>query len=203
MLAVKDLCTRAILLEQGRLTEDGTTDAVIQAYLRKSADVSQTSLGLREDRHGDGRFRFIALTARDVHGRPVHALRTGDPAIFSVRVEKADGVTLRRLNVAMGIDGQFGERITVLSSEAAGGEFEAFPVDADSIDIYIERLPFMPGRYGFTLFGTLDGAVCDWVQNAGFFEVEAGDFYRSGHLIPTGQGHLLVDCRFRAAAYKD
>jgi lipopolysaccharide transport system ATP-binding protein len=38
--------------------------------------------------------------------------------------------------------------------------------------------------------------VADWVQNAGFFEVNAADFYGTGKLPPPDQGCLLVHHSF-------
>lgn len=199
MLAVQTLCNRAILLERGRLIEDGATDAIVSSYLRQSTQLSTRSLADRRDRQGTGRLRFVDVMLRDATGRTAQALRTGDRGIISIGFALHHADALRRVHIALGIDGQFGERITVLSSEATGERFETFPSDATSVDIHIERLPLMPGRYGFTLYGSVDGVVADWVQNAGFFDVEPGDFYRSGQLIPTGQGHFVVDCKFLAS----
>jgi lipopolysaccharide transport system ATP-binding protein len=202
MLAVQTLCNRAILLDRGHLTQDGSPEAVIASYLRQSANTSHTALGDRIDRQGSGRIRFLSLTLRDPAGHPLYALRCGDPGVLSIAFEHSGGEPLRRLHIAVGIDGQFGERITVLSSEATGEKFETFPEEATAVDVHIARLPLMPGRYGFTLYGSVDGSVADWVQNAGFFEVVPGDFYRSGTLMPQGQGQFIVDCNFKAAAHK-
>jgi lipopolysaccharide transport system ATP-binding protein len=104
---------------------------------------------------------------------------------------------LRNLQVAIGIDDYMGQRITVLSNEVTNEIFGAVSIDSNCAKIHTERLPLAPGRYGFTLFSTLDGTIADWIQNAGFFDVEAGDFYRTGKLLPAGQGNFLVDYHFQ------
>jgi lipopolysaccharide transport system ATP-binding protein len=201
MLAIQSLCERAFLLDEGRVVDEGAAGSVVASYMRRSGEQSYTALVERSDRLGDGRMRFVSVVLRDESGHPVHALRTGDSGVISIALDRGGAAALRRAVIAIGIDGQFGERITVLSSEATGERFETFPDEATSVDIHIPRLPLMPGRYGFTLYATVDGTVADWVQSAGFFDVEPGDFYRSGKLMPAGQGHFLVDCKFVPTAH--
>lgn len=201
MLAIQKLCERAILIEQGTVAEEGPVERVVATYLRRSGESLRVALSERPDRAGDGRIRFVSVTLRDNLGHPVHALRSGEPGTISISFARRGAETLRRVHIAFSIDGQFGERITSLNSEATGERFEILPDEASNFDIHIHRVPLMPGRYGFTLFSTVDGAISDWVQNAGFFDVDPGDFYRSGHLIPAGQGHFLVDCKFVPATH--
>jgi hypothetical protein len=43
------------------------------------------------------------------------------------------------------------------------------------------------------------GAVADWVQNAGYFDVEAADFYQTGKLPPPLGGDFLLEHSFQLA----
>jgi lipopolysaccharide transport system ATP-binding protein len=56
----------------------------------------------------------------------------------------------------------------------------------------IPRLPLQPGKYSLNVFCTVTGDIADWIQNAGVFEVEAGDFFGSGKLPPPDQGVFMV-----------
>jgi lipopolysaccharide transport system ATP-binding protein len=103
---------------------------------------------------------------------------------------------LKNLNVALGIDNQIGERITNLSTEVRGSDLDDVQANAQSIVIELDKLPLTPGRYGFAIFSTVNGIVSDWISNAGFFEVEGGDFYGTGKLPPTVQGNFLLDYTF-------
>jgi len=64
------------------------------------------------------------------------------------------------------------------------------------VEVHIPRMTLAPGRYGFTLFATVNGEIADWIKNAGTFDVEAGDFYGTGHLPPEGQGCFLMEHGF-------
>ena len=57
-------------------------------------------------------------------------------------------------------------------------------------------MPLTSGRYGFTIFSTIGGAIADWISNAGYFEVESGDFYGTGKLPPLMQGNFLLEYNF-------
>jgi lipopolysaccharide transport system ATP-binding protein len=87
MTAVKSLCTRATLLEGGRVALDGEVDEVVNRYLEAGADMARTGL-ISEDapRYRDvsdeACFRSVRLTDRA--GREVSQLYFGQP--FCVRV---------------------------------------------------------------------------------------------------------------------
>jgi lipopolysaccharide transport system ATP-binding protein len=65
------------------------------------------------------------------------------------------------------------------------------------VDIQIPKLPLKDGQYSLTLFTTVGGEISDWVQNAAVMDVEAGDFYGTGKLLPEGQGSFYMDYNYR------
>lgn len=82
MGAIKSLCTRAILLEKGRMTLDGTVDEVVNRYLSAGAEAARTGI-IPEDAErvsdllGEARFRSVRLTDGD--GNEVSQLYFGQP----------------------------------------------------------------------------------------------------------------------------
>ena len=47
---------------------------------------------------------------------------------------------------------------------------------AEEVVCHIPELPLAPGRYVFNLFCAVGGGVVDWVQQAGYLDVAAGDY---------------------------
>src|SRR5947208_2515452 len=86
MTAVKALCTRAVLLEKGRLALDGDVDEVVNRYLSAGTDMAATGV-IPEDapRHSDapGEALFRSVRVTDLGGEPVSQLYFGQP--FRVR----------------------------------------------------------------------------------------------------------------------
>jgi lipopolysaccharide transport system ATP-binding protein len=82
MPSVKTLCTRAILIEGGRVEMDGDVDYVVNRYLDAGSDVARTGL-IPEDapRYHDvpGEARFRSVRLMDLFGREVSQLYFGQP----------------------------------------------------------------------------------------------------------------------------
>jgi lipopolysaccharide transport system ATP-binding protein len=88
MSAIKSLCTRAILIEHGRITFDGSTDEVVNRYLQNGAGSSRTGV-IPDDapryRDIDGEATLRAVRLTDTAGTDVTQLYFGQP--FRVGIE--------------------------------------------------------------------------------------------------------------------
>ena len=98
--------------------------------------------------------------------------------------------------MAVGIDSNIGERLLVLSTHLAREDFAEAPANLARIIIKIPRLALAPGRYGLTLYSAVNGETADWIKNAGWLDVEPGDYYGTGQLPRPGQGQLLMGHSF-------
>jgi lipopolysaccharide transport system ATP-binding protein len=76
------------------------------------------------------------------------------------------------------------------SSEGSGSSLEVLPASGEVV-CHIPELPLAPGRYVFNLFSTVGGEVVDWVQQAGYLDVAAGDYFGTGQLKTHDEGFLV------------
>ena len=67
------------------------------------------------------------------------------------------------------------------SSEGSGHPFEGLAPNGEVV-CHIRELPLAPGRYAFNLYSTVGGEMADWVQQAGYLNVAAGDYFGTGQL---------------------
>jgi len=197
MAAIQNLCSRCILLNHGGIYADDKTDTVIKKYIEESSEMMKISLADRHDRSGDGTIRFISLTLKNESGDCVNSFICGKKSIFCFSYDNASAHTLRNLQLSIGIDNAIGERVTFISNETTNEIFPEVRPDFKNIEICIEKLPLLPGRYDFTIHSTVNGVLADWIQNAGYFQVESGDYYGSGKLPPSGQGDFVIDYKFK------
>ncbi|QIZ72507.1 ABC transporter ATP-binding protein [Oxynema aestuarii] len=197
MAAIQNLCQKAIWLNQGEVITEDKTDIVIGKYLKDSAKLPQFSLAERKDRKGTGVIKFTSFQLQNNLRESLRSLCSGQSVRFIFYFENSTGQDLKNLHLGIGIDNQIGERITVLSNEVTGEIFSSVSSNIKSIEIYIKRLPLTPGRYGLTIYSAINGVVADWIQNAGFFDVESGDYYGRGKIPPSGQGNFLIDYNFQ------
>jgi lipopolysaccharide transport system ATP-binding protein len=194
MAAIQNLCDKAIYLKKGQVQISGKADEVISAYLKSTAEVQKIDLADRKDRSGNGAIRFQSVELIDNSDHAIQSLYCGKDAIIRLNFERKNNQTINNLHVALGIDNDMGQRITQINNEVSNQLFSN--VNSNSIDIKISKLPFTHGLYSFVLYSTVNNEVADWIQNAGSFHVESGDFYSTGKLPPEGQGNILINYSF-------
>ena len=200
LAAVQNLCRRAVLLEHGLLVADGPSEAIVPRYVALSSSVADVSLANRQDRAGTALVRMTSVSLTDGDGAAVAAFRCGAAARLVLRYDNLAGRTLKNAQIDVGIDDAAGQRVALLSSGFTSDSPLELDADVDTIEVRIDRMPLMPGRYAFTLYFAVNGEAVDWVQNAGFFDVEAGDFFRTGKVLTRVHGSVLIDHRFVASA---
>jgi lipopolysaccharide transport system ATP-binding protein len=192
MAAIQNLCDKVMFLEKGSMVAFGRKEDVIPQYLKSSSAIMQTDISQRNDRSGTGAIRFHAVTLFDQHKNETDALHCGAKGIINIKFKKhADAVP--NLNIAMGIDDSSGQRIAHLSNEVTGQDVDA---GSQSVNIYIDKVPFKEGRYTYTLFASSNGNIADHIIEAGAFTVVAGDFFNTGKLPPEGQGSVFINHSF-------
>lgn len=195
MGAIMNLCTTAIYMDMGTISSAGAVDVQVRNYLQGFKSITTGSFGNRTDRTGSGQIKYIDFTLLDARGEKVNSLITGGDYQILLHFE-SNGDPIRNLSLALGIDDDFGNRITHLNNEVTNDLFAAVPAGVNSIRISIKKLPLMPGQYDVTIFSNVNGVLADWIQKAFSFVVDSGDFYNTGRLIPAGQGSFLVEHRF-------
>lgn len=196
MVAITALCSRAVLLEGGRLTQDGAAPAVVQRYLNSLEQVATVPVADRRDRRGTGALRFETVAVRNasVGGGLV---RSGDDVVFEIGY-RSDRDSLRNVHVDLVIHGPFDEQLAQLSNTAQRGVFERIP-QRGTFRCRVPRFPFEAGAYRLTLYSEVDGDVADWVIHATTLEVEPGDYFGTGRTNFEGQGHFLVPHEWTAS----
>jgi lipopolysaccharide transport system ATP-binding protein len=189
LAAIQSLCSRAALLEHGRLTTQGDCRKVIDLYLSSTESEHSTPLRERVDREGTGMIRFHSMHLRGDGDKLV--LQSGAAAALVLSFWNSVGVTLQNVEVALGIDDTHGQRIALLSNEFSGDYFDNVPTEVSAFEFRIPRMPLLPGRYSVSVFAWVNGVMADSIQDAGHFDVVPGDFHGTGKLPP--EGHLLLE----------
>lgn len=186
MAAVQSLCTRAVVVEKGTLTHDGTPALAVQQYLRSSTVGSD--LASFAERKGNGAVRITRVET--FAERPGQTPQCGSPCSIVLHLDNATGITAANLRADLRIDDHHGQRVAWLSTSLlnlSGSE----PVH--SITFHIPRLALVAGTYYLTLYMEAGGNVADWIQNAASFDVADGDYYGTGRTSPPGQAPQFID----------
>ncbi len=193
MAAISALCTRAFLLEGGRLVYRGEVQEVISRYLESANQVVQVPLDQRTDRQGDGRVRFTGIGLQNGGGAAAEMAVSGKPLTILLEYATSDGREARNVDMDVAFYGSVGQLLFFCKTQLARGKFEVIP-PRGVVACRIPRFPLPPGRYRYKLWCQVNRIAADKIEDAGVLTVEAGDFYGTGNL-PTKnpEGIVMVE----------
>jgi len=190
LAAVRQLVGRACMFEEGGLRMAGPPDEVIRAYL-SSVDNTPGSLQSRRDRKGTQAIRGVDIRVY-VERHQTTVLAAGDDVTFELTYVSNLPASLDCIELTFGIYDALGRAVTFLENAPLKVALAALP-GGGTFRCRVPRLPFPPARYFLNYHLHHRGDLLDWVQQATWFDVFAGDFFGTGKLTFSGLGGLLVN----------
>jgi lipopolysaccharide transport system ATP-binding protein len=173
MAAVRSLCSRAILLDGGRVQADGSVESCIQKYLsdsRPTATDGLTDLATYPHRSGSGTVRVVRFAARR-HGGDNGALSTGTDTEFVISYRARHDRPLIRLAASIGVVDALGNAIFGCATGFNYRDFADLPPSGEVVCL-LRKLPLIPGEYTVNLTLKDDQGVADNIDSASRFMVE-------------------------------
>ena len=198
MAAIENLCEKGIVLHNGRVHCIAEARQSIQSYLRLNENhATSTELVNRNDRQGTGILKFAEIQLLDGQTKqPIGSAASGQDIVIRLVVHIKPGISLGNVLFAIGLNDMFDNRICHLNNELTNQLANNLNGPLSKVDIAITNLPLNSGLYNLTVFTSINGEISDWVQNAFYFSVEGGDFYKSGKTIPGNAGTFLMNYNF-------
>jgi len=201
MAAVENLCPRTLWIENGRLRMDGESRRVIEAYLGTFA--SRDGQGIDwdriETREGSGAARFTGLEYLTPEGDPKPVIQSGDSLLVRLHFDSKE--RLPSPTFGFKIATNMGTLVTNLNTWGTGYDIPSLPPGRGFIDLKIEFLNLMPGRYYVSLWLSSPGPIVyDRIQNCAVLDVEASDYYGSGKGVDSRLGVIFLPCSWALRA---
>jgi lipopolysaccharide transport system ATP-binding protein len=191
MAAIASLCSRAVLIDGGRVALTGSPQQMIDAYLSKSRDDATIPLAERQNRRGDGRMRFTGVSVLNERLEAVETVSCGQNVSIGLEYETRGGETIDNATVQIKFAGTLGQPLFACLSRASNRESLRLPPGGRLL-CRIPRLPLVPGVYTFTIWCTVGDDLEDYLSEAGSLSVAEGDYYGTGKLPPNQVGDFLV-----------
>lgn len=185
LATLEQLCKDCLLLDRGRVVTKGPPSEVMQTYLSRHGS-SHTDLSEIQARVGNGSIRFKEVKVRGSEGRPP---ASGQPLCFELELENPIANASPRIDLR--IDSLLGQRLVWMSSTLIGDT----PAGVKKLSFIIDQNPLSAGSYYLTLFMIHQGQVTDHLSQAIRFDVQTGQIFPSGQIIPTRQSHLSIPFR--------
>ena len=167
--AVKTLCGRALLLDQGRLIQDGPPDRVLDYYNAMIArrEANQTILQAEADdgrtttRSGTFQARVTDIDVLDTDGRPARAFTVGDRARVTARVAFSDTIVAPTIGIL--IRDRLGNDVFGTNSFHVAPIKETY--EAGEVLVAEFEIPLNLGVGAFTLTVAVHGDATHLVDN--------------------------------------
>jgi len=197
MSAVEHLCPRSIWIEGGRLHEDGSSSDVISHYMRTFTGLQRATVDLTSavDRRGSGAIRYQGIEILDSAGNNQTVLRSGDALLIRLHYEAFETVT--QLIFGFQLHSSMGVFLTDVSTWNLGVDIPSLSAGKGHLDLAIDFLNLMPGRYFLSLWLSSPGGVLhDVLEHCAVLDVEPSNYYKSGRGIDSRFGILFLPCRW-------
>jgi lipopolysaccharide transport system ATP-binding protein len=182
MAMISNLCSRCILMDQGRVKLNGPSDEVVQAYMSENSDGGRIALADRTDRTGNGRLRFHSVWIEDESGGALSCTATGQTVGICCRYELAPGEVPENVQFAVAIYTQSGVCVTELCNTYAASAFTGIPGPEGVVRCLLPRLQLNRGRYSLNIIAASGHDTLDYLTGAAVFDVEAGDYFGTGRI---------------------
>jgi lipopolysaccharide transport system ATP-binding protein len=199
MVAVENLCSRSILLEKGRIHSIGNTSDIIDNYRKLVLPSSNNEVKLikRTDRSGSGNIKVSEITTFDKHKQASNSIEIGEELLIKIKF-KIENKTLNygSLRFDLGIDSDSHQRIAFIGNQIVDFKIDSSKLENEGLNIHIQSIPLLPGKYKFTVFLANDEEILDWIVAAHKISINESDFYKTGRLPQKAQGDLVLSYKY-------
>jgi len=195
MAAVEGLCSKGVLLENGRLVATGEAKEVINTYLSNVLPLTLTekSLQQRNDRKGTQDIRIVDFWVEDKYGKKVNAVTSGSDCTLAIKYETQKKKAPSNIDVGISLNSPSGAHLIQFYSSYVDRIFNNISNNGIFM-CHIPRLPLGPNRYTVVASIVSNGILMDYLNGGiGYLDVEAGDFYGTGRGIYHPNIPLLIN----------
>jgi len=195
MPAVLNLCSKAILLNNGQIIKSGESRDVISAYYSINETLLEHyDLVKRKDRAGNGKCRFQKVWITDKNNNIVNSIESGEDLNIHALIKSSVLEKLPKLFVSVSFCTEAGQRIFSLGSSLLNKRI--FVEGLTEVSWTIKKLQLSADDYlgDLYLFETDGGGdMYDMIEQAFKLVVNEGDFHNSGKIQTRGRDLIFVD----------
>ncbi|WP_282043175.1 polysaccharide ABC transporter ATP-binding protein [Winogradskyella flava] len=185
MAAVRSLCTRGMLIENGRISSIDTIDKIIELYLDKDAVKNKINT---DNRSGSGLMKVedIIISGK----KPNMSPENGALFRIEIQLESQIKISSQQLRLDLKINDYMGQRVAWLSNYLSDIKTVE---EVKKIVFSIPKLNLNGGTYFISTDLYIDKKRSDFLQNAISFDINNGDFYGNGRNIPIQESRILMN----------
>ncbi len=192
MVAVQNLCSTAMFLDNGGLKAIDITERVVSQYLSYNIqDDSALIVDLSNaKRTGVTKKVIQKMWLENSRGEVVRSVLMGES--FSLFFTVESNSVLSNVLFGFGIENSQGERITSLNNEISGDLVPA-EMSNGKVCLRLDSPNLMDGQY-YVSVSVVTNQIewADYIEQAFSFAIVSNDVYGSGKLISSNQGKVFI-----------
>ena len=132
------------------------------------------------------------MTLHNGSGSQIEAAICGQPLRLRIHYESEFQGTERSVDAAFNLRNSSGVLLTCFANVQTG--LAKMPVYSTGyFECLWPKVNLRSGAYMSTVFVAVDGNTSDWLQNAFQLQVEEGNFFGSGSLVPRDHGEFVLE----------
>jgi lipopolysaccharide transport system ATP-binding protein len=191
MASLTNLCNKGMVLHKGSVSKNiCDIQEAVNYYVQLSSQQQIADLANRNDRQGEGDIKFTSLSVLNAENKNIDVIITGEKVRLKLGYECFR--ELREVSVAIAIYGLDGSLYTMLGNEYSAKPFNALDGKGHFI-CELDKFPLTSGKYALNISVNSAGTLQDWVQDAAHIDVEDGDFYGTGRIVPSSHRSIMID----------
>ena len=198
MAAVQSLCSRGILLANGKVVADTSATQAVAEYIKYNTSlIDSVKIFDREDRRAGDIFRFRKVEYLNTENNHLLDIAvSGQNITIKIYYENFSDKVLKDVNIGMSFHNNQGMFLFACGSRPIGVTYDIYP-GLGSISCQIKKLPLSAGRLYHSLHCDYNNETLDNLQEAGYIDIEKGDYYGTGQLPGKSQQGILIDYMYK------
>lgn len=181
MSSIRQLCTKSIILNNGKILFSGTTNDSIKKYLSKERILSQIDISKRSDRKGSGEIKIYKVELFDLKGNCINKITVGQTFEIVLYYKIHENIDfIKTLDVSIGAFNEEGIRLFNHTSKLNRKTFSNEELKkSEQIKFRIYQFPFPKGSYSM-FYNLIQGdQYIDGLSDAYILNVENGQIFHN------------------------
>ncbi len=187
MSAIKNLCTKGLLLNKGQVQFFGKIDEALSAY----SNITEIKSGNLRDiivRKGLGEVKFTHIDIQ-YEGE---VIQSGKKLQFNLGYELLNNSAFGKYDFAIGVWNSLGAPMFMLSNKYLNRIID-LKNKTGQIQFNIEKLPLNVGDYTINILISKNGVYQDFFENIYSFKVEGGNYFNTNSFYPEAYSGFYLD----------
>ncbi len=197
MAAIKQLCSRVMVLENGKIAFSSTADDAIKYYITKSIDITK-KVDLRNVKRSKGFGKQLMITDVVCNGNDTNKNSygvTGEPFYFKVKVENKSALSYSNISITVSVYSFAGNFLFACRSDCIDKVY-TIENTHNEFTCFLEKLPLNKGDYYIKVNCSNAGIMYDYIEDDITFSVIEGDYYGTGKLPAKKRNGVFIDYKW-------